>query len=169
LHSGRFLHRPGAAGGPGGDHPWPCRSRAPRAWQRAGHRRNAHDHGDPLWRELCRAARKRRSYGEVVRLGDTKVSLHPAGHVLGSAQVLVEHGRATGWWPRATTSATPTRRSHPLRWCRATPSSPKRRSACRCFAIHRAPMRSPNFWPRFACFPTGRIWSAPTRWARRSG
>jgi putative mRNA 3-end processing factor len=30
--------------------------------------------------------------GEVVALGDTKVSLHPAGHVLGSAQVLIEHG-----------------------------------------------------------------------------
>lgn len=30
-------------------------------------------------------------YGEVLSLGDTQVSLHPAGHVLGSAQVLVEH------------------------------------------------------------------------------
>ncbi len=30
--------------------------------------------------------------GEVVELGDVRVSLHPAGHVLGSAQVLVEHG-----------------------------------------------------------------------------
>ncbi|MFK7792392.1 MAG: ligase-associated DNA damage response exonuclease [Devosiaceae bacterium] len=30
--------------------------------------------------------------GEVINLGDTRVSLHPAGHVLGSAQVLVEHG-----------------------------------------------------------------------------
>lgn len=30
--------------------------------------------------------------GEVITLGDTRVSLHPAGHVLGSAQVLVEHG-----------------------------------------------------------------------------
>lgn len=31
-------------------------------------------------------------YGERVRLGDVTVSLHPAGHVLGSAQVLVEGG-----------------------------------------------------------------------------
>jgi putative mRNA 3-end processing factor len=30
--------------------------------------------------------------GEVVNLGDVGVSLHPAGHVLGSAQILVEHG-----------------------------------------------------------------------------
>ena len=31
------------------------------------------------------------SYGESMVLGDTRVSLHPAGHVLGSAQVRVEH------------------------------------------------------------------------------
>ena len=29
-------------------------------------------------------------YGEAVRVGDVAVSLHPAGHVLGSAQVLIE-------------------------------------------------------------------------------
>lgn len=31
-------------------------------------------------------------YGEPLRLGDTVVSFHPAGHVLGSAQVRVERG-----------------------------------------------------------------------------
>jgi putative mRNA 3-end processing factor len=31
-------------------------------------------------------------YGETVQLNGVKVSLHPAGHVLGSAQVRVEHG-----------------------------------------------------------------------------
>ena len=30
-------------------------------------------------------------YGEPVQMGDVRVSLHPAGHVLGSAQVRVEH------------------------------------------------------------------------------
>lgn len=30
-------------------------------------------------------------YGEVRRIGEVDVSLHPAGHVLGSAQVLIEH------------------------------------------------------------------------------
>lgn len=34
-------------------------------------------------------------YGERVRLGDVTVSLHPAGHVLGSAQVRVEGGGET--------------------------------------------------------------------------
>lgn len=32
-------------------------------------------------------------YGETLRLGEVSVSLHPAGHVLGSAQVAVSYGR----------------------------------------------------------------------------
>jgi putative mRNA 3-end processing factor len=32
------------------------------------------------------------AYGEPFELGATRVSLHPAGHVLGSAQVRIEHG-----------------------------------------------------------------------------
>ncbi|MFT4278598.1 MAG: ligase-associated DNA damage response exonuclease [Rhodopseudomonas sp.] len=32
------------------------------------------------------------SYGETIRLGDATVTFHPAGHVLGSAQVAVESG-----------------------------------------------------------------------------
>lgn len=35
-------------------------------------------------------------YGERKRIGDVNVSLHPAGHVLGSAQVRLEH--ASGTW-----------------------------------------------------------------------
>ncbi|MGA3302355.1 MAG: ligase-associated DNA damage response exonuclease [Methylovirgula sp.] len=31
------------------------------------------------------------AYGESLRLGDANVSFHPAGHVLGSAQILIEH------------------------------------------------------------------------------
>jgi putative mRNA 3-end processing factor len=30
-------------------------------------------------------------YGETVTLGGVSVSLHPAGHILGSAQVRIEH------------------------------------------------------------------------------
>ena len=30
-------------------------------------------------------------YGEIVTIGDTRVSFHPAGHILGSAQIRVEH------------------------------------------------------------------------------
>ena len=32
------------------------------------------------------------AYGETVALGDTSVSLHPAGHILGSAQIRIQHG-----------------------------------------------------------------------------
>src|SRR3954467_15533762 len=31
------------------------------------------------------------TYGEVIRLGDMDVSFVPAGHVLGSAQIVLEH------------------------------------------------------------------------------
>src|SRR5262245_43511952 len=31
------------------------------------------------------------AYGQTLRVGDAVVSLHPAGHVLGSAQVRIEH------------------------------------------------------------------------------
>ena len=31
------------------------------------------------------------AYGERLRIGDVEVSFHPAGHVLGSAQILIEH------------------------------------------------------------------------------
>jgi putative mRNA 3-end processing factor len=34
-------------------------------------------------------------YGEVLSVGDTQISLHPAGHVLGSAQVRIAHGGRT--------------------------------------------------------------------------
>ena len=37
-------------------------------------------------------------WGEAVDLGDTRVSLHPAGHVLGSAQVRIEHRRSGEVW-----------------------------------------------------------------------
>ncbi|MCG3128147.1 MAG: hypothetical protein CHACPFDD_03023 [Phycisphaerae bacterium] len=40
----------------------------------------------------ARAAIEPLEYGAVLTLGDVRVSLHPAGHVLGSAQVLIESG-----------------------------------------------------------------------------
>src|ERR1700716_3577416 len=36
------------------------------------------------------ASRQATSYGEPIRLGRVTVSFHPAGHVLGSAQILIE-------------------------------------------------------------------------------
>lgn len=37
-------------------------------------------------------------FGERITLGDTIVSLHPAGHILGSAQVRIEHARTGETW-----------------------------------------------------------------------
>src|SRR5215217_4143873 len=37
-------------------------------------------------------------YGEPLTLGDVRVSLHPAGHVLGSAQIRVDGGSKDGIW-----------------------------------------------------------------------
>jgi putative mRNA 3-end processing factor len=41
--------------------------------------------------EACAGSLQAQSYGDVLRIGDAEVSLHPAGHILGSAQVLVQH------------------------------------------------------------------------------
>jgi putative mRNA 3-end processing factor len=50
--------------------------------------------GEPLIREICPgAAIESVNYGTRLRIGDAIVSLHPAGHILGSAQVRIErHG-----------------------------------------------------------------------------
>jgi putative mRNA 3-end processing factor len=44
-----------------------------------------------LRRRLPDARVETLAYGEAVTLGDTRVSFHPAGHILGSSQVRVEH------------------------------------------------------------------------------
>jgi putative mRNA 3-end processing factor len=44
------------------------------------------------------AAIETASYGERRRLGDVTVSFHPAGHVLGSAQIRIEGDGAEGVW-----------------------------------------------------------------------
>ena len=40
------------------------------------------------------------AYGQALAMGDVTLSLHPAGHVLGSAQIRIEgrHGRSQGVW-----------------------------------------------------------------------
>jgi hypothetical protein len=64
------------------------------------------------------------------------VSLHPAGHVLGSAQVGSRSAAKCGWRP-ATTSSKPTPPAPPSSRCAPTPSSPNRPSACRSTAGRR--------------------------------
>src|SRR5271154_3288644 len=64
---------------------------------RPGHRRGlatretpafmAHRHGDETGLE-----RQALSYGEAVRINDVTLRLNPAGHILGSARVVLEYG-----------------------------------------------------------------------------
>jgi putative mRNA 3-end processing factor len=43
-------------------------------------------------RQAAPAIEEKLPYGETRRIGDVDVTLHPAGHVLGSAQIRLEHG-----------------------------------------------------------------------------
>ena len=71
------------------------------------------------------------AYGRPVVHNGVRVSLHPAGHVLGSAQVRLEH-RGEVWVVYRRLQARPGPDLRPVRaGAAATPSSPNRRSACR--------------------------------------
>jgi putative mRNA 3-end processing factor len=77
------------------------------------------------------------AYGEAVHINGVQVSLHPAGHVLGSAQVRVANTAARCGWPRATTSSAASR---------AMPTPPARAFEpvrCDCF-ITEAPSACPS-------------------------
>ena len=104
------------------------------------------DAGDPLWRDASGSATSR-------------VTLHPAGHVLGSAQIAVECGGlrivASGDYKDArdpTCAPFETgrlRRVHhrgDLRPAGVSPSATRR-------------TRSPSCWRRSRCFRSARIWS----------
>ena len=82
-------------------------------------------------------------YGSRSRSGRTVVSLHPAGHVLGSAQLRVQ-GPAVCGSSLATTSARRTRPARRSSRCVATRSSPRARSACRSTAGIRPRRSSPS-------------------------
>ena len=89
LPAGRFLHRPVAAGGARRHHACACRPRAPRPRplprRGAGRRRAAHP-------ARARSTLQTLPYGEAIEHNGVRSRLHPAGHVLGSAQVRLEHG-----------------------------------------------------------------------------
>ena len=73
-------------------------------------------------------------YGETLTLGGAKVTFHPAGHVLGSAQIAVECKGLTHRRLRRLQGRRPIRPARRSSWCPATCSSPRRPSACRCSA-----------------------------------
>jgi len=57
-----------------------------------GHYLAAHDARHVLRARLGDISLQTAAYGETVEINGVRVSLHPAGHVLGSAQVRIEHG-----------------------------------------------------------------------------
>ncbi|HUK15756.1 MAG TPA: hypothetical protein VLW65_05050 [Bryobacteraceae bacterium] len=59
-------------------------------------------------------------YGAAVSIGAATVSLHPAGHILGSAQVRIESAGECGLCP-ATINSHPTLRVRRLSRCAVTP------------------------------------------------
>jgi putative mRNA 3-end processing factor len=78
--------------------PWRPVARAIVTHAHADHARAGHDHylaaapGEGVLRaRLGAMSLQTVRYGEAVEVGGVRVSLHPAGHVLGSAQVRIEH------------------------------------------------------------------------------
>jgi len=79
--------------------PWRPVARAVVTHAHADHARRGHgaylahaDSAGVLRARLGEIALQPLAYGEAVAINGVRVSLHPAGHVLGSAQVRIEHG-----------------------------------------------------------------------------
>ncbi len=145
---------------------------------RSGHRQGHGNAADARHHGL--ALRRRISAGEASRLQSfgeepskstaSSVSFHPAGHVLGSAQIADGEETARASSPPAITSAAPDPTCRGL--CAGRPamsSSPKRPSRLPVFR-HPDPPRRDRQAARIApsSFPSARISSAPMRLARPS-
>ena len=87
---GRFLHRSLATGANRRHHAWPRRSSAPR--QRALHSRTSRRRYRAVEAGRRSGARAGRIWRAAFRWARRTVSLHPAGHILGSSQVRIEYG-----------------------------------------------------------------------------
>ena len=129
----RLSYRSGASGRQGADHPRPFGSRARGPRRGAGDAGNARhdapalrrelrrlDAGDRVWREL-EARRRRRCR-----------SIRP--DTCSARRRFASRRMARAWSRPATTRMSRTRPARRSSWCGATPSSPRRRSACRCSA-----------------------------------
>ena len=90
LQARRLSYRSHAAGRQGADHPRPFRPCARRVMARCWPRRRRSTSCGCAMATISPGARRRSSYGETIELDGVKVTFHPAGHVLGSAQIAVE-------------------------------------------------------------------------------
>ena len=117
-----------AAGRPRRHHPRPRRPRAcgQQALPHRGERRGPSLR--PAWRRG--SIETPLEYGARSTLNGVRVSLHPAGHILGSPRCASKQAARSGS-SRATTRPDPTRPARRSSRCAATSSSPNRPSACR--------------------------------------
>ena len=99
------------------------------------------------------AASRRCATARRIGLGGVTVRLVPAGHILGSAQVVIEHRGLPRRRLRRLQAPRPIRRRRRSSWCAATCSSPRRPSACRCSATSPMRARSAACWLRSRAFP----------------
>ena len=109
-------------------------------------------------RGWARSTCRRLPYGEPIEHHGVRLSLHPAGHVLGSAQVRLEHGGrvwvASGdYYVAGGADGEATRPARRSSRCAATASSPNRPSACRSTAGGRSASCSPTSTPGGAPMP----------------
>ena len=126
-------------------------------------------HAAALRREFRRVDARRSAMARALKLGGVKVTFHPAGHVLGSAQICRRSRTACASSRPATTRTCPTRPARRSSWCSATCSSPRRPLALPVFRHGDPDERNREAAAtRSHCFPSARIWSAPIRSARRS-
>ena len=134
------------------------------------HARDAGDHGAALRRRDEGATPV--AYGETIApaaAASTRPSSPPA-MCSARAQILLEHAGervvVTGDYKRRPDPDLPAVRSRRP----ATSSSPRRPSACRCSAIRRSSEEIAKLLDGAAPpIPIAACWSAPMRWARRSG
>jgi len=108
------------------------------------------------------------AYGETLAIGEVQVRLAPAGHVLGSAQIVLEYRGS-----RVVASGDYKRRPDPT----CAPFEPlhcdlfitEATFGCRSSAIRRITRRSTSCCIRFCCFPSAATWSGSMCWANASG
>ena len=151
------------------DHPWPFRPCAARPRARARDARHARHHGAAARDRRRAAAPRRRPMARRIAVGDVAVTLVPAGHVLGSAQVVIEYRGA-----RAVVSGDYKRRADPT--CPAFELVPCDLFVTEAtFALAGVPARRCRARGRRSCssraasFPSARMSSASTGSANASG
>ena len=163
------MDRPVSAQGARLGDPWPRRPCAWWARRGAGDARDAGNHGMPLRSAGGTSMRDRPAARLRRSVSARSMCVSCRQDTCSAAPRSPWNIAANGSWFRAITSAAPTRPAPALSPCRATCSSPRRPSACRCFAIRTSAARSTGCSTASTRTRAAACWSALMRWARRSG